>query len=620
MHHPRAISPEPSDRPRRTPAVRLALALPLLLTLALQTLGADRTPPLIVYRVAGGPTRNPQTFREQCRLMARYRGTIDEVWYGGARPLCRLETVREELRRVAAFREDLDRAGVALSFQQGLTLGHDYCYRGTPGNTVMPAGVYPPAEVHPFPDSAWKMRRDGSRARYALLCPRAPEVLAYERAYVKEVLQALDPKVYWLDDDLRLGVGAVECWCPRCLEAFNRANRTNLSRQELIAIVHGSDELSPLREAWIRFCAKSLEGYARTVRQAADEYSKETRLGLQSVSADDLCSGPDYLGVLRELSGDGRVPAGIRPGHGYYRDEHPLGLLEKLRWVAREAERSRPCTNWCATVCYEQETYPRLLLHKSPRAIVTECVLALAAGCDTLSLYYASGESPERPEPFGDLLAELSRVRPYLEHLSALARTTTLGGLARYPGGAVLRQRGLTLDDPEARDIDLWRAGIPVTVAESSAPHKVWWVTPRSRRAFAEGDRERLAREGFVAFPALAYPTESLRKSWLDELDRLTGTNFPVRLESTHPICLLPRQERATGKLRAVTLLNLSIGDVDRLDLRLRNPASTNLFWRTPQHPAPIPLTHRPGAVPGEIILQPPLLGGWQVGTITCGL
>ena len=81
--------------------------------------------------------------------------------------------------------------------------------------------------------------------------------------------------------------------------------------------------------------------------------------------------------LLAALSGPNGRAVGIRPGAGYYAESHPRDMVNKCLSVAREAERCRDY-GFVRNVCYEQETYPRRILQKSPGAIVTEGTLALA--------------------------------------------------------------------------------------------------------------------------------------------------------------------------------------------------------------------------------------------------
>ena len=57
----------------------------------------------------------------------------------------------DKLKKFAALRPMVEAAGMKVSYQQGLTLGHDYPYVGKPG-TLAAAGVYRAEEAEPFPE------------------------------------------------------------------------------------------------------------------------------------------------------------------------------------------------------------------------------------------------------------------------------------------------------------------------------------------------------------------------------------------------------------------------------------------------------------------------------------
>ena len=580
----------------------------LVAVLSLASAGAEY--PFIVFRLTGSPLRKPDFFKASCAVHAKYKGAFDEFWYGGAKPLCRTGFGREELKRFEAMRPEIEKAGMRISFQQGLTTGHDYKYIGTPG-TQAAAGVYAAEEAEPFPDDAWMVRPNGEVATGKCLCMRSPAVLDYEYRYAKTVMEGIRPDTYWLDDDLRLGVGKIGCFCPRCLAAFNEQVKGSFTRETLVKRLFEGAELDPIRLEWIKFNEQSLALYGAVVRKAADEVLPGCRLALQTVSADCLWNGRDYGPILTALSGNGRVPSGLRPGHGCYREERPLDFLEKALWCTREAERSRGLKGVCGTICYEQETYTRRVLHKSPRTIVTESALALASGCDTLSLYWADGEKPERIEDYERFVKTVASARPYLEKLAASTRRTSLGGVARYLGSRAVEQKGASLGD--ASDLALMRCGIPVTVAEATAAYKVWRLSPKSLAAMTPEEVRKLRAEGALELPVDPTPRVSERQAWLDAIDRATGGRFPVRVDFVHALRVLPRID-AAGKTDSVTLLNLSMGDTDEFTVRIRNPRGRAATFATPRGEQAAVSVY--DAAKDELVVTVPNLGGWQIATV----
>lgn len=555
--------------------------------------------PFIVIRHTMGVNDRPDIFGQLAECHRRHPGACDEFWFAtGSRKT--IPALEKECATFARYRPVCDKISVIPSYQQGLTLGHPGGHDGPPK---------PDAPV--FPENAWQVGRDGQRLDF--LCPRSPFVLDYEFNYAKTVLRVANPGSFWLDDDLRIGVRKPEgCFCGRCIAAFNEKTGGNWTRETLVERLFSDTPREPLRAAWIDHNADSLAIYAAKVREAADALGSPCRLAYQAVWADTIYTASSYRPLLEALSGPEHKPVGIRPGASFYTEAEPRGMVAKCLSVAREAERCRSYGDLVASICYEQETYPRHVLHKSPGAIMTECALALASGCDAISLYWYAAEAPEPVEEYDRFLKTLRRARPYFERLAASTRRTHLGGVARFVGGGFAETPDFDLRDP--KDFDLACAGIPVTVAESGT--KVWYLTDKSRREMTEADEAVLASGAVVDVTDVEkYPLASRRTKLLDDLDAVSVGTFPVRIDACRPLRILPRV-RDDGRLDSVTLLNLSIGGTDELKVRVRHPVSQRAFLQTPEMDAPTLLQCGRGCLPGESVVTLGDIPGWQIVTI----
>ena len=583
--------------------------------------------PFIVIRHDMGVNDAPDVFARLMECHGRHPGACDEFWFAtGSRKT--IPDLEKECGTFARYRPLCEKAGIVLSYQQGLTLGHGENHDGKPA----------PGE-QTFPDDAWQMRADG--ARLGFLCPRSPFVLDYERDYAKTVMRVANPGSYWIDDDLRLGVHKPDgCFCPRCIAAFNAKTGGRWTREELARRLYDREVAQePLRAAWSDFNAESLAIYAAEVRKAADELGSPCRLAYQAVWADCLYTASSYAPLFAALSGPGHKTVGIRPGAGFYVEAEPRGMVRKCLSVAREAERCRDLkargtdltpegqlngpqgrhdADGCdlvASICYEQETYPRHVLHKSPGAIMTECSLALASGCDSLSLYWFSARTHEPVEEYDRFLKTLLRARPYFERLAASTRRTRLGGVARFVGSAAGQTPDFDLRDDA--DFDLACAGIAVTVAGPGA--SAWYLTEKSRREMTETDRVALASMPVVDVADVGrYPVGPRRAKLLDDLDAATGGAFPVRVDALRPLRILPRV-RDDGRLDSVTILNLSIGSTDEITVRVRRPVSRTAQLQTATMAAPEPVACAPGSTPEEVVVTLPDIAGWQIVTLFFG-
>jgi uncharacterized C2H2 Zn-finger protein len=592
----------------------------VLAFVAATALSAAEEWPLITVRHTTVISRQPELFAKQVELHLKYPGACDEFWFAtdDRKTVPELE---KECALFARYRPLCEKAGIRLSFQQGLTLGHSQAHDGPPQTGEQA-----------FPADAWQVGKDGKRLGF--LCPRSPTVFAYEKEYVKTVLRVANPWSYWLDDDLRLGICKPDgCFCERCLKAFNEKTGGNWTREVLVAKLYSKNRREAVRADWTQFNAESLACYAAAARAAADELGSPCRLAYQSVWSDTIYTGRDLKPLLEALSGPDRRSVGIRPGAGFYVEAEPRGMVFKNLSVAREAERCRGC-GFVGSMRYEQETYPRHLLHKSPGAIITESALALASGCNSLSLYWYAGEAPEPLAEYERFVKVVAAARPYFERLRDSVTRTCLGGVARYVGTAAGETFGFDLRD----EADMWLAcmGVPVTVAESGA--KTWYLTPMSVNEMTDDDWCAIAKGGavvpdglFKILPAAAkvaadgrlvrvddfepYPLTAKRAALLDALDAMTPGGLCVRLDECRPVRILPRV-RPDGTVDSVTLLSLSIGDTDEIHVRVRRPTGAKPMWMRGKRAEATPLLTLPGKLPGEIVVRLPNLPGWQIGTI----
>ena len=243
---------------------------------------------------------------------------------------------------------------------------------------------------------------------------------------------------------------------------------------------------------------------------------------------------------------------------------------------------------------------------------MTECALALASGCDSLSLYWYAHAAPEPVEEYERFVRTLAAARPYFERLAASTKRTRLGGVARFVGSAAAETPGFDLRDE--RDFDLACAGIPVTVAESGT--RVWYLTEKSRCELTKADEATLKAGAVVEVGDVEkYPLASRRTKLLDDLAAAAKGAFPVRIDECRPLRILPRV-RGDGRVDSVTILNLSIGGTDEIRVRVRRPVSANASLQTPGMSAPVPVACMPGKLADEVVVALDDLAGWQIATL----
>lgn len=485
--------------------------------------------PFIIIRHTGAINNFPDVFKEILDLSAKHPGACDEIWFASGLSYPTKDALRKKIKQMLPVREHCDKLNIMPSYQQGVTIGHGQEERFK----------NPLPDTFTFTDDDWQRSKTG-KIMYGHLCPRSANAQQQHRDYARAILEDLKPASYWLDDDLRLGISKDDgCFCDRCIDAFNKDNETTFTRDELVQRLYGSAPVDDIREKWVQFNARSIALLAQQLQIVAQELNSDCRLAYQAVWANTFYTADSYRPLLDALSGPARKPVGIRPGAGFYVEESPRGMLHKSLNIAREAARCRRYGN-IGQICYEQETYPRRILHKSPEAIMIESALMLASGCDSLSLYWYCASNPEPLERVDHFFKTTAEARPYFQFLGNQARTARLAGIARYLGQHAFAHKSFTLDD-DADEI-LATYAVPVTVQE--AEPDAFFLTKKSVECLDEDDLPKLFAKPLV-IPA-------------DVFDMLYKA-FPTQLQT-----FLPKADDALTTLQqAVDATALAFMDVD---------------------------------------------------------
>ena len=585
--------------------------------------------PFIVVRTNVLPGWFSDRQMDLVEVNARFPGSCDEYWFVGGIGISP-GAIEKEMAVSPAFRKACDAAGIAIGFEQGGNLGHGEC-----------GAVFAKDVEATLPDEVWAWNADGRKTHF--LCPRSPYVRALEEKRAEAFCRTTRPVSYWVDDDVRLGVGSrTYCFCDRCVADFNARQGTKLDRATLVGRIMGGAKKDPLRREWLRFAADSIALYAEAARRGVEKVDPTIRMGLETCRANWIGSGVNYLPTLRALSGPEGRPVGIRAGAGWYYED--LDLIQfKIFSVAREAERSRWAGPWVGSITYEQENYRRQILHKSPEAMMIESTFALAAGCDSLTEYFVTIDTDEPKSFHAECAEETAAWRPYLKRLSDVSRKTHLGGVARFVGSEADMLLRRNLDSTNDTAIAL--IGIPVAPMEAGG--KCRYVDDLSMDELSVEDCATLAREGAVVDASVAQslkrlggaaveaafaagrlttfdlstlarrgasmPWASEREAFLDALDRVEP--LPVRMERVHRFGIYPRVLDGSRRVLAVTVFNLSIGHSFPSRLRIRKPAGRTALWARPKQ-EDVELAVERGAHDDEIVVTLPELPGWQPGTL----
>ncbi|MBR5691083.1 MAG: hypothetical protein IKX46_03925, partial [Verrucomicrobia bacterium] len=105
------------------------------------------------------------------------------------------------------------------------------------------------------------------------------------------------------------------------------------------------------------------------------------------------------------------------------------------------------------------------------------------------------------------------------------------------------------------------------------------------------------------------------RQLILNGLDKITPNRMAVRLESHEQIIMTPRVD-ADGKIQTVTLFNLSSGETDTIQLKVRSYGSKRPYWSVPCQKKVRAKVKKTEGEEGSLTITLPPLGAYQIGTL----
>ena len=368
---------------------------------------SDSEYPFMILRMMTRATENHQYQDKLIKSLEDSPNTFDEVWLSSSSYIASVEDVKADALRLKELAPKWEAIKVSPAFQLGTTLGHCKT-RNTYG----------------LGDDDYKVADNGSRNVY--LCASSPKVKTYFYERVKALLSTVKLSSFWLDDDFRTALTISDmCYCKRCIDMFNAQNKSSLSRKE---IVEKLTKDSSFRQKWVEFNNAVLCDLAKVVAKARNDSDKNCRLGLQTINP-YLYNYQDYPALIDALADGGKTS--IRIGSGYYEEFTDRYLFHKIFGVMYEAERCANLKN-VGQICYEAENYPHISMQKTPRAMMLECSLMLASGCDSLSLYWHDVIYEEPLADYKNFASVAKQWRPYFERIAKLNKGTRLWGIGKY--------------------------------------------------------------------------------------------------------------------------------------------------------------------------------------------
>lgn len=408
--------------------------------------------------------------------MKKYKGCCDNVWLPTVYGYPPLEKHREyadfHTRSAAKFREN----GISVSLQLSNSLGHD------DGKLALDCSglYYEGSPARPM------VGHDGTVAKICW-CPRGETFRQYVATSLSYYAE-LQPDYIWIDDDFRAkGHGPVKfgCFCNDCISAFNTANGTSFSREELVeTLMHG--DLS-WREKWIAFTRESLVTLLEKIAEKVRKVAPNVRFASQHgpYGAYTGYSLDFVFDAMRRANG-GAAPAS-RPGGGAYDDHDPNKFIKKAMDVAYQ---NSILPDYVVRRVPEIESLPFNAFGKSVAGTALESSLYFAVGNTDMS-YSMMMSTPEPMDFYGAMFKAFSAHRPYWERLSRLSESTSGAGI-RYFQSENAWQRAIAqgedfsaLNKEPIRELeDLARDAIPFTYDKKE--NAVLFLHPETAKDISE--------------------------------------------------------------------------------------------------------------------------------------
>lgn len=395
------------------------------------------------YRITRDGNFSYGCFDELLELFKRYPDSIDEVSVfeqnevQGYHPM----SVIEDYCRVLEKRlGQLRAAGIkSVGINSLITLGHA-----------------DDSEMVPAPSFGTMVGPGGERSR-GCMCPNDVDFLSYIAEKYRRIALC-GPDFVWVDDDIRMenhGIVRHACFCPTCLSRFSADFGYNLTREELVKKLNAPDG-EAIRHAWAAHNGATLTRLMKTIGDAVHNVDPKIETGLMYYEVSPY-NGMDHKRLVNALGG-----VRVRPGGGFYEDEHPGSFLLKMYSIERQISN---LPEGLTDIQYEQENYPYQRLQKSTHMLALECTAALVSGMNGLAVNALHSDKATNAE----IAEKCSAMYPVWKEITKVGGNTqglygawTAETAFQYNGGNWFETVDRWLDTPYA--LSFPNAGIPLTM------------------------------------------------------------------------------------------------------------------------------------------------------------
>ena len=415
----------------------------------------DANAPFVILRMMNSSSEDFSYMKNVTDVLKNYPKTFDEVWLCTNAYYPSIKTTEDSVKYITKISKLWSDIGIRPSYQIGTTLGH--------GNTNI--------NEYGFSQNAYRLTADGKQMN--TLCANSPEVRNYFYKLLSVLINNTPLESIWLDDDFRVGISFEDlCFCKLCLDKFNASEKSNYNAKDLAkALFSENHNYAALRKAWIKSHEQSLFELAEIVAKARDDASRKCVIGIQSINPHRY-NCHNYPAMISAFAKNKK--AGIRIGSGSYHEFDTNALITKMLGVMYETDRCLK-GNDIYQICYELENYPHIATKKTPRAIMLECTLMLASGCDSVSLYWDSFQFIEPWSSYEKFAKVVKEYRPFLEKVGNFYKDTCLWGIGRYIGATTYVEplskvnKKFIASFPNDKEFDIIYSAIPVISTNSYA-------------------------------------------------------------------------------------------------------------------------------------------------------
>jgi len=363
---------------------------------------------------------NDSTLTDQLIDAFRKYDFCDEVWFCSSSPNTHAAAWHAPfVRNMGVAAEKMRAAGIIPSLQV-VALGH--------GDGTVAFAPVKDSTIH------WgTMVGPNGEITGSVNCPRQTAYLACMEEAFKPYVKAVRPHSIYLDDDLRMTShqpAPMGCYCDTCITLFNRQHGYAFDRPSLVAALLANQGGGQVRRDWIAFGQESLAGVVRVISKGVHEASPETRIGLQHTSFQrQLLEGWDWNPMFRAMKEETGLDPVSRPGHGFYNDHSPRGMVSKGLELARQIRRLEP---GITEIAPEIEGYQHKATGKSARSICLETMYYLSMGATQMSYAIICGNAEPVSWYADHYFKALSEWKPFAKEYAGFNLGTTPYGIDPY--------------------------------------------------------------------------------------------------------------------------------------------------------------------------------------------